>query len=138
MMTVKSKFFIYGFPLILGIIATVLMLRMPSGAQKTPKKETKTELAVAPVVMEETKPPEEIKPPEEMVLEKTSIKQGVGKVTGRPYRFYLMIIYDEKKANCAGATEKAPARQQVKENRLTGILNKAAGWLSGIFRRRRP
>ena len=81
---------------------------------------------------------EEIKPPEGMVLEKTSIKQGVGKVTGRPYRFYRMIIYDEKKANCAGATEKAPARQQVKENRLTGILNKAAGWLSGIFRRRRP
>ncbi|MCR4574571.1 MAG: DUF3014 domain-containing protein [Lentisphaeria bacterium] len=66
MMTVKSKIFIYGFPLILGIIATVLMLRMPSGAQKTPKKEIKTEPAVAPVVMEETKPSEEIKPPEEV------------------------------------------------------------------------
>lgn len=65
MTVMKSKFFIYALPLILGAIATVLMLRMPSDAQKPPKKEAKTETAVPPVELPSEQPPEKANPSEE-------------------------------------------------------------------------
>ena len=83
----------------------------------------------------------DIEPPEGMILEKASVRQGVCQLTGRPYRFYRLLCTDEKKANCAGATEK-PVRQQVHEparkgNRITRAIDKAAGWIGGLFRKRR-
>lgn len=72
----------------------------------------------------------DIDPPEGMILEKTSVRQGVGKVTGRPYRFYRLII-TEKSENCAGATGKH--KQQNKESRIS----KAMKWIGGLFRKRR-
>ncbi len=78
----------------------------------------------------------EIEPPEGTILEKSTVRQGVGRITGRPYRFYRLIVTG-KTENCAGANGKMPDRQQVKGNRFTSVFSRAAGWLGGLFRKRR-
>ena len=81
-------------------------------------------------------------------LDRSSVRQGVGALTGRPYRFYRyhVLARPEKAENCAGANEKKDisrditkqvkragekAKQQVKQKlKPEAVLRKAAKGLS--------
>ena len=68
----------------------------------------------------------EIKEPEGMILDKASVRQGVGKITGRPYRFYRLLITAKVRENVEEKTENCA--------RATGI-QKVKNWIGGILRR---
>ena len=68
----------------------------------------------------------DIEPLAGTALDRSSVQEGIGKITGRPYRFYRLLVTNEipkkpveKKENCA---------------RATGI-QKVKKWIGGILRR---
>lgn len=73
-------------------------------------------------------------------LDKSSVREGVNRITGRPYRFYRFHVLQEKEENCAGATEKQESPQVIaKAERVreiaAGLLSKAGNWLRGLGER---
>ena len=83
----------------------------------------------------------DIDPPEGFVLDRSSVQEGVGKVTGRPYRFNKLRWIGE---NCAGANRRVehgePRRRRKKQKKplrevesavkmVTGAVKRAFGWV---------
>ena len=70
----------------------------------------------------------DIEVPEGYALDRSSVQEGVGNITGRPYRFYKLRRIRE---NCAGANQKAadPAAGEEKGRRPETVprLRSAAG-----------
>ncbi len=64
------------------------------------------------------------KEPEEkpgLCLDRSSVREGVGALTGRPYRFYRYHVLDQKAENCAGA----------KKNTVFGIIRRITDGILG-------
>jgi hypothetical protein len=74
----------------------------------------------------------DIKEPPGACLDRSSVREGVNVITGRPYRFYRFRVLGEKGETCAGATEKTTAATAA------GIIQKAKEKLSekGTVKRR--
>ena len=84
----------------------------------------------------------EIKEQPGRCLDKSSVREGVNRITGRPYRFYRFYVLGESK-NCAGATEeretdhvsvKLTGANRAKEI-AAGLLEKAGNWIRGLGER---
>lgn len=75
----------------------------------------------------------DIEPPPGHVLDKSSVKEGVGKITGRPYRFYTLV----KTENCASAIREASGEDPGdKSNTLFDRIKKRiGGWIRERRRR---
>ena len=85
----------------------------------------------------------DIKTPEGFVLDRSSVQEGVGRLTGRPYRFYKLRRIRENRENCAGASvepvcsdlggvrpDPKGARRAVEAVRkVAGAVRQAFGWV---------
>jgi hypothetical protein len=84
-----------------------------SRCYETSKNLTKPEVEIERIRERDIRREIEEKPG--LCLDRSSVREGVGEFTGRPYRFYRYHVLDhpEKEENCAGANEKPGIRQDI-------------------------